>query len=81
MPVIVNLDVMLAQRKMTLSLLSKKVDISPVNLSMLKSGNAMGIKFSTLSKLCLALDCRASDILEIVSKKEYRKRMGKSWEH
>ena len=64
MAVIINLDVMLARRKMSLSELSEKVDISIVNLSILKTGKAKAIRFSTLTALCKALDCQPGDILE-----------------
>lgn len=64
MAIIVNLDVMLARRKMTLSQLSELVDISIVNLSVLKTGKAKAIRFSTLDAICRALDCQPADILE-----------------
>ena len=64
MAIIVNLDVMLARRKMSLSELSERVDISIVNLSILKSGKARAIRFSTLEAICRALDCQPADILE-----------------
>ena len=64
MPIIVNLDVMLARRKMTLSELSQRVDISIVNLSVLKTGKAKAIRFSTLEAICRELECQPADILE-----------------
>jgi putative transcriptional regulator len=64
MPIIVNLDVMLARRKMTLSQLSERVDISIVNLSVLKTGKAKAIRFSTLEAICRELHCQPADILE-----------------
>ena len=64
MAIIVNLDVMLARRKMSLSELSERVDISLVNLSILKTGKARAIRFSTLEAICRALDCQPADILE-----------------
>lgn len=64
MAIIVNLDVMLARRKMTLSQLAERVDISIVNLSVLKTGKARAIRFSTLEAICKALECQPSDILE-----------------
>ncbi|MBR6672525.1 MAG: helix-turn-helix transcriptional regulator [Alistipes sp.] len=64
MPIIVNLDVMLARRKMSLSELSERVDISIVNLSVLKTGKAKAIRFSTLEAICRELDCQPADILE-----------------
>ncbi|MBP3290692.1 MAG: helix-turn-helix transcriptional regulator [Alistipes sp.] len=64
MAIIVNLDVMLARRKMTLSELAERVDISIVNLSVLKTGKARAIRFSTLEAICKALNCQPADILE-----------------
>lgn len=64
MAIIVNLDVMLARRKMTLSELSERVDISIVNLSVLKTGKAKAVRFSTLESICHVLDCQPGDILE-----------------
>ncbi|MBP3565396.1 MAG: helix-turn-helix transcriptional regulator [Alistipes sp.] len=64
MAIIVNLDVMLARRKMSLSELSEKVDISIVNLSILKTGKAKAIRFSTLEAICRVLECQPGDILE-----------------
>jgi len=68
MPIIVNLDVMLAKRKMQLQELSKLVGISTVNLSILKQGKAKAIRFSTLEAICKALDCQPGDILEYSEK-------------
>ena len=64
MPIIVNVDVMLAKRKMTSIQLANKIGLSPVNLSILKTGKAKGIRFSTLDALCEALDCQPGDLLE-----------------
>ena len=64
MEIIVNLDVVMAQRKMSLNELSEKVGISLSNLSILKTGKAKAIRFSTLATLCEVLDCHPSDILE-----------------
>ncbi|UOQ53436.1 helix-turn-helix domain-containing protein [Hymenobacter cellulosivorans] len=64
MPIIVNLDVMLARRKMSLSTLAATVNITLANLSILKSGKAKAIRFSTLAAICQALDCQPADILE-----------------
>lgn len=64
MAIIVNLDVMLAKRKMSLTDLSERVDISIVNLSILKTGKAKAIRFSTLEAICRVLDCQPADILE-----------------
>ncbi len=64
MPIIVNLDVMMAKRKMSLNELSDKVDVTPANLSILKTGKAKAIRFSTLDAVCRALKCQPGDILE-----------------
>ncbi len=64
MPIIVNLDVMLARRKMPLSELAEKVDITLANLSILKTGKAKAVRFSTLEAICEALNCQPGDILE-----------------
>ena len=63
MPVIVNVDVMLARRKMRLNTLAELVGITPQNLSVLKAGRARAIRFSTLERLCEALDCQPGDLL------------------
>jgi len=64
MPIIVNLDVMMAKRKMSLGELSEKVNISMANLSILKTGKAKAVRFSTLEAICNVLDCQPGDILE-----------------
>ena len=64
MPIIVNLDVMMARRKMSLNELSEKVDLTLANLSILKTGKAKAVRFSTLEAICKALDCQPGDILE-----------------
>ena len=64
MAIIVNLDVMMAKRKMPLNELADRVDITPANLSILKTGKAKAIRFSTLDSVCSALDCQPGDILE-----------------
>ncbi len=64
MAIIVNLDVMMAKRKMSLNELSEKVDISLANLSILKNNKCRAIRFSTLNALCRALDCSPGDLLE-----------------
>lgn len=69
MAIIVNLDVMLARRKMSLTELSKKVDITIANLSVLKSNKAKAIRFNTLEAICRELDCQPGDILEYKSDK------------
>ena len=68
MPIIVNLDVMMARRKMSLNELSEKVDLTLANLSILKTGKAKAVRFSTLEAICKALDCQPGDILEFVKK-------------
>ncbi len=70
MPIIVNLDVMLAKRKMPLSELSEKVDITLSNLSILKTGKAKAIRFSTLEAICEVLNCQPGDILEFAFETE-----------
>ena len=66
MSIEVNLDVMLAKRKMSMTELSEKVGITMANLSILKTGKAKAIRFSTLDAICRALDCRVEDIIEFV---------------
>ena len=66
MPIIVNLDVMMAKRKMSLNELSDKVEITLSNLSNLKTGRARAIRFTTLEAICDALDCQPGDILEYI---------------
>ena len=68
--IIVNLDVMLAKRKMSVSELASKVGITLANISILKNGKAKAIRFSTLAKLCEVLDCEVGDILEYRKKEE-----------
>jgi putative transcriptional regulator len=68
MPIIINLDVVLAQRKMKLNDLADVVGITPQNLSVLKSGRAKAIRFSTLEAICEYLDCQPGDILEFRGK-------------
>ena len=70
MAIIVNLDVMLAKRKMSLSELSERVDISIVNLSILKTGKAKAVRFSTLEAICNALNCQPGDLLEYAKDEE-----------
>ena len=62
--IVINLDVMLAKRKMRSKELAKRIGITAQNLSLLKSGKVKGVRFSTLSKICDALDCQPGDILE-----------------
>ena len=67
MHIVVNLDVMLAKRKMSSGELASKIGITPANLSILKTGKAKAIRFSTLEAICKALDCQPGDILEFVN--------------
>lgn len=64
MAIIVNLDVVMAKRKMSAGTLSEKIGITPANLSILKNNKAKAIRFSTLEEICKALDCQPGDILE-----------------
>ena len=70
MAIMVNLDVMMAKRKMSLGELAQKVDITMANLSILKNNKARAVRFSTLEAICKALDCQPGDILEFVPDKE-----------
>lgn len=70
MAIVVNLDVMMAKRKMSLNELSEKVELTLANLSILKTGKAKAIRFSTLSAICEALDCQPGDILEYTADKQ-----------
>ena len=70
MPIVVNLDMMLARRKMSLSQLSERVDVTIANLSVLKTNKARAVRFSTLEGICRALDCQPGDILEYVEEGE-----------
>ena len=70
MPIIVNLDVMMAKRKMSLNELSERVEITLSNLSNLKTGKAKAIRFTTLEAICGALDCQPGDILEHIRVKD-----------
>lgn len=66
MAIIVNLDVMMAKRKMSLNELAERVDVTVANLSVLKNNRAKAVRFSTLEAICKALDCQPGDILEYV---------------
>ncbi len=66
MSIVVNLDVMLAKRKMSSLELAEKIGITPANLSILKTGKAKAVRFSTLEAICRELDCQPGDILEFV---------------
>jgi putative transcriptional regulator len=76
MPIVVNLDVMLAKRKMSLTELSERVGITIANLSVLKSGKAKAIRFSTLDEICKILNCQPGDILEYLNDVDYEKLIG-----
>jgi putative transcriptional regulator len=71
MPIVVNLDVMLAKRKMSLTELSEKAGITIANMSILKSGKARAVRFSTLEEICKILDCQPGDILEYMDEASY----------
>ncbi len=73
MPIVVNLDVVLAKRKMSLTELSEKVGITIANMSILKSGKAKAIRFSTLEQICIILECQPGDLLEYITDVEYKK--------
>ena len=64
MPIIVNLDVMMAKRKISLGELAERIDLTPANLSILKTGKAKAVRFSTLEAICRELNCPPGDILE-----------------
>lgn len=76
MPIVVNLDVMLARRKMSLTELSERVGITMANLSILKTSKAKAIRFSTLEDICKVLECQPGDLLEYLNEKDYKKLMG-----
>ena len=73
MAILVNLDVMMAKRKMSLGELSQRVDVTMANLSILKNNKAKAVRFSTLEAICKALDCQPGDILEYVPDGEEEK--------
>ncbi len=64
MAIIINLDVMMSKRKMSLNELSGKIGLSTTNLSLFKTGKAKGVRFNTLNKICTVLECQPGDILE-----------------
>ena len=72
MAIIVNLDIMMARRKISLGELAEKIDITPANLSILKTGKAKAIRFSTLEAICKVLDCQPADILEYQEEEIHR---------
>lgn len=71
MPIVVNLDVVMAKRKISAGDLAKAIDITPANLSVLKTGKAKAVRFTTLEALCKTLECQPGDILEYVSEEEF----------
>ena len=71
MHIVVNLDVVMAKRKISAGDLAKAIDITPANLSVLKNGKAKAVRFTTLEALCKTLECQPGDILEYVSEEEF----------
>jgi putative transcriptional regulator len=80
MPIIVNLDVMLARRKLQLNIVAERIGITPQNLSVLNAGRARAIRFSTLEQLCGVLECQPGDLLafegEAPSRRQQKARLG-----
>ena len=70
MPIVVNLDVLMARRKISLGELAARIDLTPANLSVLKNNHARAVRFSTLDALCRVLDCQPGEILEYIHDKE-----------
>ena len=70
MPIVVNLNVMMAKRKISSSQLAEQIDLTPANLSILKNNKAKAVRYSTLARICKALDCQPSDILEYIPEEE-----------
>ena len=79
MPIVVNLDVMMAKRKISLNELCDLVDITQANLSILKTGKARAVRFSTLNAICKVLDCQPGDLLEYVDETTYKHLYGRKW--
>ncbi|MBE6190607.1 MAG: helix-turn-helix transcriptional regulator [Alistipes sp.] len=73
MAIIINIDVMMAKRKISLGALAERVNITPANLSILKTGKAKAIRFSTLEAICRELDCQPGDIIEYRAEEELDK--------
>ena len=73
MSIVINIDVMMAKRKMSLGELSERVEITPANLSILKNGKAKAVRFSTLEAICRALNCQPGDVIEYVPEPEETK--------
>lgn len=76
MPIVVRLDRVMAERKITATELAEKIGTTPVNLSRIKNGHIRGIRFNTLEKLCLALRCTPGDLLEVMSEEEASQEFG-----
>lgn len=76
MPIVVRLDRVMAERKITATELAEKIGTTPVNLSRIKNGHIRGIRFNTLEKLCLALRCTPGDLLEVMSEEEAAREFG-----
>ena len=79
MPIVVTLDVALAKRKMSLTELSERMDMTLANLSILRSGKARGVRFSTLESICKVLGCKPGDILDYMTDEDYQKQFGGRW--
>lgn len=79
MPVIVRLDKIMAERKISSNELAERIGTTPVNLSRIKKGHIRGIRFNTLEQLCLALRCQPGDLLEVMSEEDARKEFGLDW--
>ncbi len=79
MPIVINLDVMLAKRKMSVTELARRLDLNITKMSLLKSGNIRLIRLITLDEICDILDCQPGDILERVDAETYKKLYGKEW--
>ena len=76
MPIVVTLDVMMAKRKISLTELSERLDMTMANMSLLKTGKVKGVRFSTLEQLCEILVCQPGDLLEYLNEEDYKKLMG-----
>ena len=79
--IVLNLDVMMAKRKMSLNELSERVGITLANLSILKNNHAKALRFSTLDAICQALDCQPADILEYIPDEEFQSQTERSMDH
>jgi putative transcriptional regulator len=77
MPIVVNLDIMLARRKMSLTELSERVGVTIANMSILKSGKAKAIRFSTLERICIVLECQPGDLIEYMDDDSYNRLFNK----